>query len=70
MTCVLVTSRSWNELLVKQLEEKTGKSFYLINKKDLMTVHLEKVKPQYVFFSRWSHIIPKEFLSLFVRKLF
>ena len=66
MNYVLATSRRWNEVLVRRLEEKTTKAFHLITKKEELTLgQLQKINPRYVFFPHWSHIIPKEIHEAF-----
>ena len=66
MTCVLATSRKWNEVLAKTLLEKTGETFHLITRNEGLTLErLQSLKPRYVFFPHWSHIIPKEIYEKF-----
>jgi methionyl-tRNA formyltransferase len=66
MTYVLATSRPWNEVLAKRLEETTGKAFHLITQKEELTLdRLMQINPHYVFFPHWSHIIPKEIFEGF-----
>lgn len=66
MTYVLATSRPWNEVLAKRLEEKTGKIFHLVTQTKKLTFdHLEQIKPQYVFFPHWSHNIPRKIFESF-----
>lgn len=66
MSYVLATSRAWNEVLAKRLEEKTASTFHLITQKEEFTLdQLKKINPRYVFFPHWSHIIPKEIFEAF-----
>ena len=60
MTFVLATSRLWNEVLAKRLEEKTGKAFHVTQIEKLTYESLMQLNPRYVFFPHWSHVIPKE----------
>lgn len=61
MRYVIATSRAWNEVLVKYLEEKTARNFHLITQKEDLTLDvLKKINPRYIFFPHWSHIIPTE----------
>jgi len=61
MNYILATSRPWNEVLAKRLEEKTGHKFYLITSKDELTHRrLQEISPRYVFFPHWSYRIPQE----------
>ena len=46
MTCVLVTSRSWNEILVKQRRENRQEFSSHQQKKIYTMDHLEKINPQ------------------------
>ncbi len=58
---VIATSRQWNEVLARHLEKKTGHAFHLITKKeDLTPQQLASIKPRYIFFPHWSHVIPAE----------
>ena len=66
MNYVLATPREWNELLAKQLEEKTGCAFHLITRTEELTYErLQAISPRYVFFPHWSHIIPSEIHDAF-----
>jgi len=61
MNYVLATSREWNEPLAKQLEEKTGYAFHLITRTEELTYQrMQAIRPRYIFFPHWSHIIPSE----------
>ena len=61
MNYVLATSRPWNEVLAKRLEQKTGHKFYLITSKSELThERLQEFSPRYVFFPHWSYRIPQE----------
>lgn len=61
MQYVISVSRTWCETLAKDLTEKTGKDFCLINRKeDLTYERLSVIKPRYVFFPHWSYIIPSD----------
>lgn len=61
MNYVIATSRSWNAVLVQRLEELTGNHFYLIDRKEDLTVErLREISPKYVFFPHWSYMIPAE----------
>lgn len=61
MDYVIATSRSWNEVLARRLEESTGHNFHLITCKDSLTLeHLNSIKPRYVFFPHWSYLIGSE----------
>ncbi|MBV2181851.1 MAG: hypothetical protein KUL86_11550 [Castellaniella sp.] len=58
---VIATSRPWNEGIARRLEKKTGHTFHIITKKeDLTPQYLIDIKPRYIFFPHWSHIIPAE----------
>lgn len=66
MNYILATSREWNEVLAKRLEEKNGQAFHLITKiEDLTRERLQSINPRYVFFPHWSYIIPKEIHETF-----
>lgn len=58
--CVIATSRSWNESMVKRLNERSGSTFYLVNDPSRLTIDvLSKIAPSYIFFPHWSYIIPE-----------
>jgi len=58
MNYVIATTRSWNEILARRLEEKTGHTFHLITRQEDLTIkRLSSIAPRYVFFPHWSHII-------------
>lgn len=60
MKCVLATSRPWNEIMARRLEEKTGHAFHLITRKEELTPErLREIRPRYIFFPHWSHVIPE-----------
>lgn len=60
MDYVLATSRPWNEIMARRLEEKTGHTFHLITgEEELTPERLVEIAPRYVFFPHWSHIIPE-----------
>lgn len=60
MDYVLATSRPWNEVMARRLEEKTGHTFHLITLKEELTPEcLAAIAPRYVFFPHWSNIIPE-----------
>jgi methionyl-tRNA formyltransferase len=64
MNYLIATSRSWNEILARRLEENTGHKFYLVTGKDALNLELiEKIKPRYIFFPHWSYIVPEEIFS-------
>lgn len=61
MNYVLATSRPWNEILARRLEEKTGHTFHLVTRKEELTSErLHLISPRYIFLPHWSHIIPEE----------
>lgn len=60
MNHVIATSRPWNEIMARRLEEKTGHRFHLITRKeDLTPERLAEIAPRYVFFPHWSYLIPE-----------
>jgi methionyl-tRNA formyltransferase len=65
MTSVIASNRLWSPS-IKQLKEKTGENFVLIKKKDDMVFDkLQRIKPQYIFFTHWSYTIPKDIYKNF-----
>jgi len=66
MKYVLATSRPWNEILARRLEEQTGHCFHLITRKDELSLEdLRKIQPRYVFFPHWSYIVPEEVFNAY-----
>jgi methionyl-tRNA formyltransferase len=52
--------------MVKRLDERTGHKFFLINRKnDLSLDWLDTIKPRYIFFPHWSYIISEEIFSFY-----
>lgn len=71
MTCILATSRLWNDSVKERLEEATGEEFVLITSKDVLTwERLESIRPNFVFFPHWSYIIPAEIYEHFTCVIF
>jgi methionyl-tRNA formyltransferase len=57
---IIACNRPWCEGMAKKLEKETGERFYFIDDvKNLTSDYLEKIKPYYIFFPHWSHIIPE-----------
>ncbi len=66
MKYVLATSRPWNEIMARRLQERTGHDFHLITRKDELTLDkLRELKPRYIFFPHWSYIVPEEIFNSF-----
>lgn len=66
MNYAIATSRPWNEIMARRLEEKTGHSFHLITRKDELNLErLQGIKPRYIFFPHWSYIVPDEIFHSF-----
>jgi methionyl-tRNA formyltransferase len=66
MNFVLATSRPWNEIIAERLEKRTGHKFYLLTKRDDLTLdRLNTIQPRYIFFPHWSYIIPMEIYSTY-----
>lgn len=63
-TYVLATSRSWNEGMSTRLSDYIGRPFNLINRKNKLSAeYLDEIRPRYLFFPHWSHIIPESIFS-------
>ncbi len=66
MKYVLATSRPWNEVMARRLQERTGHEFHLITRKDELSLEkLCELKPRYIFFPHWSYIVPEEIFNSF-----
>ena len=60
-TFVLASQRPWHEALAERLRKRTGQDVVLIQRREDLTVELlGKLKPRFVFFPHWSHIIPED----------
>jgi len=64
---IAIASSTQRGLLLKDLlKNLKGYQIHLIEDKDSLSVdNLNKIKPKYVFFPHWSHIIPKEIYENF-----
>jgi len=61
MNYVLATSRSWNEIMARSLEEQTGHAFHLVTQKSALDIQwLTTLQPRYIFFPHWSYLVPEE----------
>lgn len=61
MNYIIATIRPWNTELFQKKIKEWGSNWYLITKKDELTINLiKKINPRYIFFPHWSWIIPKE----------
>jgi methionyl-tRNA formyltransferase len=59
MTYILATNKCWNINFLNNLKKRTAKEFILLTKPEELTLDfLYEVKPKYIFFPHWSHIIP------------
>lgn len=58
---VIASGRPWNLDLANRLNAELDAEFTLISEpEDLNLDRLDSIKPRYVFFPHWSHIIPSE----------
>jgi methionyl-tRNA formyltransferase len=58
---IIASSKQWNKTLPETLHAATGQRFDLIRSPDALTLgHLKTLKPRYIFFPHWSHLIPAE----------
>jgi methionyl-tRNA formyltransferase len=63
---VIASGRSWNLDLANRLNAELPAEFTLISDpEDLNLERLDSIKPRYVFFPHWSHIIPREIHETF-----
>jgi methionyl-tRNA formyltransferase len=63
---IIASSRQWNKSLPETLHAATGQRFDLIRSPEELTVeHLKTLKPRYVFFPHWSHLIPADVFDNF-----
>ena len=60
---IIVTSKKW--FLENNKKSFTNKFFLINRKKDLNIKLLSKLKPKYIFFPHWSHIVPAKILNEF-----
>jgi methionyl-tRNA formyltransferase len=58
---VVASGRPWNRDLVRRLAKASGQTFVAISDPlELTAARLADLKPRYVFFPHWSHIIDKD----------
>lgn len=63
---IIASSRQWNKMLPETLHVATGQRFDLIRSSEELTLgHLKPLKPRYIFFPHWSHLIPAEVFENF-----
>ena len=63
---IIASSKPWNKDLPKNLHAETGQRFQLISSPIEITVErLTELRPRYIFFPHWSHIIPIDILQNF-----
>jgi methionyl-tRNA formyltransferase len=63
---IIASSKQWNKTLPETLHAATGQRFDLIRSPDALTLgHLKPLKPRYIFFPHWSHLIPAEVFEHF-----
>lgn len=59
MNYVIASCRMWNPSLVRELQRRAGKKFFLITRpQDLKWSRLRQIRPRYIFFPHWSFKIP------------
>jgi len=62
---IVATIRPWNIKIFNKKIKKYPGNWHLISKKDDLNMDIiKKLKPKYVFFPHWSHIVPKEILAI------
>jgi methionyl-tRNA formyltransferase len=63
---IIATSKMWNKNLLKNLRVMNGGKFHYIKApQELKLSRLLKLKPKYIFFPHWSHIIPSKIYNKF-----
>ena len=63
---VIAASKVWDSDIITDLSKAVNAEFTLVTEKEgLNYVSLSKIKPDYVFFPHWSHIIPENIYSNF-----
>ena len=62
MKHIIARSKVWGGTqLIEALSKRSDNEFILVNQKSKLTSdYLGKIKPRYIFFPHWSHIIPSE----------
>jgi methionyl-tRNA formyltransferase len=64
--CIIATSRLWNKDLLEKVHDSTGcEVHYISNPQELTLSRLSKLRPRYVFFPHWSHIIQPNIFKTF-----
>ena len=61
MKLVIVSNKSWHSELYNRLQKNTPHKFSMISDKSELTLSkLDKINPDYIFFTHWSYFIPEE----------
>jgi methionyl-tRNA formyltransferase len=64
--CIIAASKLWNKDLLKKVSDSSGcKVIYISNPQQLTLSRLAKLRPRYVFFPHWSHIIEPNIFKTF-----
>jgi methionyl-tRNA formyltransferase len=70
-TVVIASSRAWNRSLGARVADRTGwKVIPITDPAALTAVALARLKPRFVFFPHWSHIIPANVYEAFACVIF
>lgn len=57
---IILSQKSWNKSLLKDLSLKTDDNWFLISSKDNFNIYnLKKINPDKIFIPHWSYIIPE-----------
>ena len=63
---ILVTDKSWHDALFEDLVQKVPGNWTRIKtRNELRLENIESIKPDWIFFPHWSHMIPREIFERF-----
>lgn len=63
---IIVSNKKWHRDLAEEIQALTGQETVFINSKDLINYeYLNRIKPDYIFFTHWSYIIPASIYECF-----
>lgn len=65
MKNVIVSEKSWNKTLAKELSELGFETILISKREDFTFEKLQAINPKYVFIPHWSYIIPKNIFANF-----
>lgn len=65
MNYLIASHHSWNKKNFEEIKKRNdlGNFYFISRKEELTKEFLSKIKPRYIFFPHWSHIVPKDIIK-------